>query len=235
MKIEFQPQTDLERFGQTVYNLLVENFSSAYFVGGLVRDLLLMHTVSDIDLATAARPEQVASALRTAGIFADSKHKNFGVVIAQQGSLQAEITTFRNETYNGNRYPKVTFIQDIQHDSDRRDFTVNALYLQANSGQIEDFHNGLNDLAQKLLRFIGQPETRLYEDPLRIIRALRFSMTLGFDFEHETSRALKNNFHLIKKISRGRIESELKKISDKKILNCIEQVINNPETLDKFF
>ena len=219
MKFDFDPQSDLEKFGRTVYDLLVENFADTYFVGGLIRDLLLGRNVTDVDIATAARPQEIVSLLQTAGISVDDKYAHFGVTIAKQDSLLVEITTFREETYNGSRYPTVTFINNARHDSDRRDFSVNALYLQAKNAVIEDFHSGLTDLNQKLLRFIGEPSVRIQEDPLRIVRALRFSLTLGFAIEQQAAGAIKNNIKLIKNLSHSRIETELNKIFDEKGVN----------------
>jgi tRNA nucleotidyltransferase (CCA-adding enzyme) len=220
-KTFFVPKNNYEQFGLQVYNLLVENFSKTFFVGGMVRDLLLDKKISDIDIVTTATPEKVEKLLTNNKFQINPDGKNFGVikVVSKLGDI--EITTMRSEQYSGSRYPKVKFINNLAQDSKRRDFTVNSLYFQAKLNVIENPQNGLADISKKSLKLIGSPELRLQEDPLRIIRAYRFSKELNFAIEEKTLQALENNFNLIKKLSTKKIESEINKsknISTKKYL-----------------
>ena len=231
----FKQHTKLEKFGEKVFSVLVENFSQTFFVGGTVRDLLLKKRTVDIDITTVARPEQTLKLLQNAGIICDSKYKKFGVVIAKQKKLSVEITTLRKDLPSQNRYPKVHFISSPRIDSQRRDFTVNSLYFSQKTKRILDFHNGLNDLENKTIRFVGNPKTRIQEDPLRIIRALRFALTLNFTIEKKSLSAIKKDFNLTKKLTQTKIKKELNKISDKKIKLLVKNILDNEKILDKYF
>ncbi|HVY67963.1 MAG TPA: hypothetical protein VHA30_03675 [Patescibacteria group bacterium] len=213
----------------------MENFSQTFFVGGMVRDLLLGRRVTDIDIATAAHPGRIASILASHDIAADSSHRAFGVVTARAGNAEAEITTFRRDAYGDSRYPKVRFIKSPGQDAKRRDFTVNSLYLSLKTNSILDFHNGLGDIKSKTIRFIGAPDKRIAEDPLRMIRALRFASDLGFHLERKTFFGIKNNFSLLKKISHGRIASELERCKRPSSRKKINSALDSPEALDKYF
>ncbi|MDE2312292.1 MAG: CCA tRNA nucleotidyltransferase, partial [Patescibacteria group bacterium] len=214
MKLDFKPKSNLEKFGEKVFFLLVENFPRTFFVGGMVRDLLLQKKVSDIDIATQATPRQVANILAEAHITADLTHQRYGVVTAKNQKLSVEITTFRSERYKNGRYPKVKFITQPKVDSNRRDFTINSLYFSPIHGKVLDFQQGLEDLKKKQIKFIGNPEQRLKQDPLRLVRALRFAITLQLAIEKTSNLALKRNFVLLKKLSASRLQSEIEKIKD---------------------
>jgi len=231
----FKQHTKLEKFGEKVFSVLVENFSQTFFVGGTVRDLLLKKRTVDIDIATVARPEQVIKLLQKAGIICDSKYKKFGVVIAKHKNLLVEITTLRADLPSQNRYPKVRFISSPKLDSQRRDFTINSLYFSQKTKKILDFHNGLNDLEHKIIRFVGNPKIRIKEDPLRIIRALRFALTLDFTIEKKSLGAIKKDFNLTKKLTQTKIKKELNKISGKKIKLLVKNILDNKKILDKYF
>jgi len=212
VKLNYRPKSKLEKFGQKIFNLLVENFPQTFYVGGMVRDLLLRKKIRDIDIATSADPEQVIAMLKKHGISADPKYKKLGIVAIPFGSVNLSVTTFRMDYYINSRYPKVTFIANIKQDAQRRDFTINALYLSPKSGTLIDFHNGVGDLKRRQLRLIGDPKKRLAEDPLRIVRALRFAKTLDLKLELGTKKTIENNFSLLNFLTKSRIESELKKI-----------------------
>lgn len=235
MKYIFKANTNLEKFGAKVFSVLVENFSQTFFVGGMVRDLLLGKKVTDIDITTEGKPDEVIKLLHSAKILTDIKYKNFGVIIAKQGKLQVEITTLRMDLRSNTRYTKVVFIKDSKKDSQRRDFTINSLYLSGITGQIFDFHKGLNDLTNKVLRFIGNPRVRISEDPLRILRALRFSLILNFKIEKKSLTAVNKYFYLLKTISKSKIKKELDKIPEKKLKQLLLSVLDSKKILDKQF
>lgn len=235
MKLIYKAKSKLEKFGVEVYNLLVENFPHTYFVGGMVRDLLLKRKVADIDIATQARPEKIIALLTKNGINCDAAAKNFGVIKTKRGRYEIEIATFRQDFYQNNRYPKISFTTSIKRDSQRRDFTVNSLYLSAKTKKILDFHHGIKDLQNKTLRFIGQPERRLCEDPLRIIRALRFAYDLDFSLAEKDFLALKKNLSLLKSLTASRTSAELNKCRSSATKNVIKQILVGKESLDKFF
>lgn len=224
MRLNFQPKSDLEILGIEILDILEKKYPETYFVGGLVRDILLDRKINDIDIATIASPEEVISAL--GNIYdLDSESKNFGVIRTRN----TEITTFRSETYTNSRYPKVAFINSIEADSQRRDFTINSLYMDKD-GQIFDFHNGLADIGAGLIKFIGDPETRLQEDPLRLVRAIRFALQLNFILDKTTAQAIQKNFSLIETLKPQALQQEIKKLSpemEKKF-----QIIINSKVLD---
>ncbi len=234
-KFIHKPKSELEKFGVKVYHALVENFSQTFFVGGMVRDLLLKRKIVDIDIATAAKPEQVTKILSLMGIDYTDANKKFGVITAQQKNLKVGITTFRKDLEGDSRYHEVRFISNARQDSKRRDFTINALYLSLKNSRLLDFNNGLSDIKNKLVRFIGGDEKRIQEDPLRIIRALRFCLILNFKLENKTKAAMKNNFELIKSLTKTKISKEKDKIKSSKQKNILKKVINSPKTLDKYF
>jgi len=228
-QINYNPRTALEKFGAKVFDLLVENFPRTFYVGGMVRDLLLDKIVTDIDIVTEATPEQVAKILLASDISIDLTHQNFGIITATNSNNKIEIATLRKDLPSQSRYPKVAFIKSPKIDSKRRDFTINALYLSPISGKILDFHQGLKDLKLKNLKFIGNPEKRIKEDPLRIIRALRFARTLDFKLDSNSKNAIKNNFPLVKTLTKSKIIKELNKIKNTGHKNFIIK-----QTLRKF-
>jgi tRNA nucleotidyltransferase (CCA-adding enzyme) len=226
MKFSYNFKTKLEKFSEKIFFLLVENFSETYFVGGAVRDMLLHKKLTDIDLCTTAKPDQVIALLKNNNFKVDSKYKNFGVIIVSSGNLSIEISTSRKDSYTGSRYPKITWAKDIKTDSNRRDFTINALYFSPKNNIIKDFHNGLTDFKRKTIKFIGNAPKRLSEDPLRFIRAYRFKIQLDFNFETKTNKALMQNKQLIKKLTKTRIEKEILKLPTKKMQNELCIIIN---------
>lgn len=235
MKINYSPKSQAEKFGKVIYNLLVENFPQTYFVGGLVRDLLLKKNVNDIDIATSATPQQVRSLLQKHKINYSDAYRRFGVIYACQDNLTVEIASLRTENYQSTRYPKINLTKSAKTDSLRRDFTINAFYLKEKTGQILDFHQGARDLKQKLIRIIGDPDVKFRQDPLRIIRALRFAVDLKFKIEEHTFEAIYKNFKLINNLTESKIKTELSKIKNQKGKEKILKVLKNRALLDKYF
>lgn len=189
----------------------------AYLVGGCVRDLLLGKTPKDWDIATNAKPEQIQK------LFPESVYENqFGTVgvktDAGDASLKIiEVTTYRLEgKYTDKRHPdEIKFAKTIEEDLARRDFTVNALALNAAEGmasKIIDPYGGQKDLNAKLIRAVGNPKERFNEDALRLLRAVRFSTQLGFAIEEKTITAIKAESGLLEFISKERIRDEFSKL-----------------------
>lgn len=191
----------LEKFNKAGYE--------AYFVGGCVRDFLLGCEFSDIDITTNALPEEVKKIFRKS---IDTGIQHGTVTILVNGESY-EVTTFRTEDdYIDHRTPeKVEFVSNLRDDLDRRDFTINAMALDS-KGKLYDYHNGKNDLTNKIIKTVNNPNERFFEDALRMLRAFRFSSKLGFEIEDNTLVAIKKNTELIKFVSIERIVNEFKKL-----------------------
>ena len=180
----------------------------AYVVGGGVRDALLGKDPKDWDITTSALPEKTEELFREYRVIETGiKHGTVTVII---DSMHLEITTFRKDgEYLDSRHPvSVDFTDDITADLSRRDFTCNAIAYNPVKG-LKDPFNGALDIKNKIIRCVGNPDKRFNEDALRIMRALRFSRTLGFYIDGETALSIHSNAHLLDNISRERIFSEL--------------------------
>lgn len=149
------------------------------FVGGCVRDTLLGLTVTDVDLATRLRPEEVIERLRKARIKAVPTGIAHGTVTAVAEGEPYEITTLRRDVATDGRWATVAYTDDWQEDAARRDFTINALSADPSTNEVYDYFGGLDDLAARRVRFIGDPLTRIAEDHLRILRFFRFHARFG--------------------------------------------------------
>ena len=191
-----------------ILNNLQKNGHKAYIVGGCVRDILLGKTPNDYDITTSATPQEII-ALFEKTIPTGIKHGTVTVLIDK---TPIEVTTFRYEKgYNDNRHPdKVEFVKNIAKDLARRDFTVNAMAYNHQEGLI-DLYDGKSDLKNKILRTVGDSETRFKEDALRILRLFRFASVLDFEIEENTLSSALECAHLLQNVSRERIFSELKK------------------------
>lgn len=210
-------------------NLLETNNYEVYVVGGAVRDYLLGKTPSDYDLSTNATPEEIKQVF--ANYFTIDTGIKHGTVTVMIDHKLLEITTYREEEgYIDFRRPsKVTFIKNIKSDLARRDFTINAICFNR---KFLDLHNGINDLENKIIKAIGKPEERFTEDPLRILRALRFASTLDFEIEKATKNAVLKYFPLLKKVSKERINVELSKLLVGK--NVKQILIEYKDLLEKY-
>lgn len=192
---------------------IIERLNSAgyeaYVVGGCVRDSIMEKTPHDWDICTSATPEVVKSLFSHTTDYG-MKHGTITVFADKEGY---EITTFRAETdYSDHRHPDtVEFVADLKSDLSRRDFTINALAYN-NESQLIDMFNGLDDIRNQMIRCVGNADERFKEDALRILRALRFAATLGFDIEDKTSEAIHYNVHLLKYIAEERKRDELMKL-----------------------
>lgn len=191
----------------------------AYIVGGGVRDLLLQLKPKDFDVATNATPEQVKQVFRSALIIG----RRFRIVHVRFGREIIEVTTFRahhDDTNNAKEAKQSAHgallldnvYGDIQSDAVRRDFTVNALYLDPTTHKIYDFTNGLEDLKNRVLRIIGEPTARYREDPVRMLRAVRFAAKLGFRLEEQTAAPIATLANLLDHIPSARLFEEVLKL-----------------------
>ncbi len=181
----------------------------AVFVGGAVRDHLLGKEPKDIDIATAATPDQVKNLFSTT-VDLGTDH---GTVLVIQDGEPIEVTTFRTEgTYSDSRRPDdVQFVTSLAEDLKRRDFTINAIAMTLD-GDIIDPYDGKRDLGARLIRAVGQPEERFSEDALRMLRAVRFVSTLGFGIEPETEAAIRKLGPALSKLSVERVKTEFDKL-----------------------
>jgi tRNA nucleotidyltransferase (CCA-adding enzyme) len=199
---------------ETIQKMTTSGYQ-CYVVGGAVRDLLLGRSTRDWDFTTNATPEQILE------VFKDGYYNNsfgtVGVAVEESDLEPFEITTYRTESnYSDNRRPdNVSWGKSLEEDVSRRDFTINSMALSIDQDlntEIIDHHLGLKDLEQKLLRTVGDPDTRFKEDALRMMRAVRIATELGFKIEEGTEESVKRNAELINNISKERIKEELWKI-----------------------
>jgi tRNA nucleotidyltransferase/poly(A) polymerase len=184
----------------------------AYIVGGTVRDLILGKEPHDVDISSNMPMEKIEDMFPTYDI---GENKTFGVVVVKHNGFDYEITNFREDAgYSDGRRPDaITIAKDFKTDTTRRDFTWNALGVDT-EGNIIDFHGGREDLKNKILRTVGDPEQRFAEDFLRMLRAIRFSARLDFNIEEKTLAAIKKHAPNLSKISKERIFQEIYKMAE---------------------
>lgn len=191
-----------------LFNILNSSYES-YFVGGAVRDMILGYSINDYDITTLATPDEIRETLhmyKTIDIGG-----SLGTVLARTENFSVDITPFRIEgEYKNYRKPEgVIFSKDVRDDIKRRDFTINAILF---NGEFIDYVGGLEDLKNKIIRAIGDPEERIREDALRILRAVRFAAKYDFKIEDGLKSAIISNVSLLKNISYERIRDEFVKI-----------------------
>ncbi len=182
----------------------------AYLVGGCVRDLLLGTTPKDYDVATDARPDRIMDLFPKSGRVG----AHFGVVLVRDFVEQVEVATFRSDLdYTDGRRPDgVHFETDPAKDAERRDFTINGLMMDPDTGEVLDFVGGRKDLERRVVRSIGDAEARFREDHLRLLRAVRFAARLDFQIAPATFAAIQRDHARILKVSAERIRDELTRI-----------------------
>lgn len=230
-----------------VLSKLKENGYQAYVVGGAVRDFLMGKTPHDYDLTSDALPSQISDVFKD--FYQEHSGEKHGTIRVIVDHKPIEITTFRcDEGYTDYRRPdNVEFVKDVYIDSKRRDFSINAFYYF--EGHIYDFHEGLEDLNNKVIKTIGNPSTRFHEDALRILRAIRFSAKLGYKIESKTKTALLDCKEELNLIAKERILTELKEISStsnffrdikeyfpifKLIIPCLDKIGNSIDDIYNF-
>lgn len=207
-KIKRQPTTE-EAAAFGIVKKLQEAGFETYIAGGAVRDLYLEKEAHDIDIATAAKPEEVKKLFKNYR----EQGKAFGIIVVKNGDFEFEVATFRVDigTADHRRPMRVEFTS-AENDSRRRDFTINALFYDSQKSEIIDFTGGIEDLKNKIVRFVGLPKWRIDEDYLRMLRAVRFTHRLGFALDFEAAEAIKKEAKNINKISAERIREELSTI-----------------------
>ena len=195
---------------RTVMTALNRAGFSAHFVGGCVRDTLLGLEPHDFDCTTNATPSEVAELFPDNSDFVGA---HFGVSLVKVGGCTVEVATWRRDgDYGDGRHPDtVEFTNDVREDVLRRDFTVNALLMDADNNVV-DHVNGLTDLNNRVLRCVGVADDRFKEDALRMLRAVRFCACFEFELETDTFVAIKRNAHLVKAVSAERVAGELSKM-----------------------
>src|SRR3982074_984713 len=183
---------DIQHLSARLVDAFAQSDAELFLVGGIVRDLLLGATVGrDLDFATSATPQQTERALRKAGGNVFKIGEKFGTIGGVFGSLQVEVTTYRAEAYQpGSRKPEVAFGRHLADDLARRDFTINAIALDPETGAVHDPFGGQEDLTNGLIRAVGNPIERFAEDPLRLLRGVRFASRLGFELDASTAQAI---------------------------------------------
>ena len=216
-----------------VFKTLQQGFSKkvvARFVGGCVRKHLTNDTIDDIDIATTLSADEIKERFKNTDLRVIDTGIKHGTVTLVSDKFKLELTTLRQDVETDGRHTKVEYIDDWQLDSERRDFTINAIYLDIN-GKIFDPQSGTVDLKNNNVQFIGDPQKRIEEDYLRIIRFIRFKIMYSGEIEPTTSQTIKLNVNGIKKISKERILVELFKILDLK--NFID--LNESQNLKELF
>ncbi|MBR3869698.1 MAG: HD domain-containing protein [Clostridia bacterium] len=208
---------------KAVMDILTDSGYKAYVVGGCVRDSIMGREPNDWDVTTDADPEQIKE------LFADFKTVDTGIkhgtVLIVSGKKPVETTTFRIDgEYSDNRHPdKVTFTKNVCDDLARRDFTINAMAYNETDGLIDPF-DGQSDIKNKIIRCVGDADTRFSEDALRIMRAVRFSSVLGFSIEEKTAESIIRNENLLSGIACERITAELiKLLSGDNVFNVLSE------------
>lgn len=214
-----------------ILDLFKNSGYEAFCVGGAVRDSLMGITPGDWDITTNATPEE------TARIFKDFRIIETGIrhgtVTVIMNKKPFEITTYRIDgEYEDNRHPhNVTFTRKLKDDLARRDFTVNAIAYNPETGVV-DFYGGQDHIYNSIIKTVGDPDKRFNEDGLRIMRALRFASTLGFEIDGETAQAIHRNKDLLKNISAERLNVELTKLVCGK--NAFNILMEYPDVLSVF-
>ena len=200
---------------QSLADLFAKHGYKLLLVGGPVRDYLLNVPLQDMDAVSDATPTQILAFLPDAD---DTFARLGSLKYKDNNGIKFDITTLRKESaYLDSRHPsKITFVKDPKLDYVRRDFTVNAMYMDRDL-KILDFCNGQKDLNNRLLKMVGDPDQRLKEDPLRILRAIRFHLMFNLKIDRKLLEAMRDRFYLLENITDAKIRSELNKIDYQKI------------------
>jgi len=203
-------------------SLLGEAFRDAghelYLVGGYVRDGLLGEAGLEVDATTGAHPREIKRLLGPRAEHLWTVGERFGTIGARVGGYAVEVTTYRSDLYTrGSRHPEVRFGESLEEDLARRDFTINAIAADALTGTIIDPFDGRKDLASGIVRPVGEPLDRMRDDPLRMLRAVRFETVLSrperpFATTADLEVAVRENAHWLESISAERIREEFEKI-----------------------
>ena len=226
----FYKNNDIQNLFKSLEDELPQNKEVAMFVGGCVRNYLQSKKIGDIDIATIFTPDELKKKLQNSKFKVIDTGLKHGSVTIVSENAKFEMTTLRKDIKTDGRHAEIEKIDDWEEDSKRRDFTINAIYLNK-KGKIFDPQQGISDLNNNNVKFIGDPQTRIEEDYLRIIRFLRFSIQYNSSVDGSTVKALKLKLNGIKKLSKERILSELIKILK---LENFFKIISKKELLEIF-
>lgn len=194
-----------------IFNILIDNGYECFIIGGAVRDIVMGIEPHDYDFATSAIPENIIESFQSKGYKVIPTGIEHGTVTVIIDDIPFELTTYRIDAECNGRHCEVQFVRSLEEDIKRRDFTINALVMDKND-EIIDLVNGLDDIKNKIIRTVGDPEQRFQEDYLRILRAIRFATKLNFNIHPNTYRAMLKLYQNLNKISRERIRDEFTKI-----------------------
>ena len=211
----FYRNSDLKFVFKKLHEDYKDNQKIAMFVGGCVRKHLSNEEVDDIDIATSLTVDQIKEKFKDTKFNIIDSGLRHGTVTLISEKIKLEVTTLREDIKTDGRHAEIKYTDDWHKDSERRDFTINAIYLDIN-GKIFDPQSGVKDLENRNIKFIGDPQKRIEEDYLRIIRFIRFSLEYESESEQTTFEAIKLNLDGIIKISKERVLSELFKILNTK-------------------
>ena len=217
----FYKNKDIQLVFKILQGKSPKEIKTAMFVGGCVRKFLANEEIDDIDIATSLSPEKIKEKFLNTKFNVIESGIEHGTITIISKKLKIEITTLRKDIKTDGRHAEVEFTEDWKSDSERRDFTINSIYLD-NKGKIFDPQMGVTDLKNKNLKFIGDPNKRIEEDYLRIIRFVRFALEYNCKLDTNTLKAIQLNLDGIKKISKDRILNELFKILKSKYLISLE-------------
>jgi tRNA nucleotidyltransferase (CCA-adding enzyme) len=192
-------------------NEISNNGYDAYIIGGYPRNMLLGKKNTDIDICTNAKPDIIKNLFKVI-----KDNSEFGSVKIEYKSFIFEITSFRVELEYRGRYPKIEYTELLSEDLKRRDFTINTICIDKN-GNIIDLIDARKDLNNKIIKCIGDSKTKLIEDPIRILRAIRFSSELDFELDKDLEYNIKIYGYLLETLSKNQIKKELDKMNNKAI------------------
>lgn len=193
-----------------VISIIKKGKYKAYLVGGSSRDLLFARFFDDVDIATNAPLDFIYKTFKVV----NEDGKSMGSIKINYKNIIIELTKFRTEKYlEKSTFPKIDkFVDDPLLDANRRDFTINAIYLDLTNNEILDPFDGVKDLFSFTLRFIGDPLTRIKEDPSRIIRGIRLAYKLNIKIDEKTNEAFKENISELDRLSTNRFNKEIEKM-----------------------
>lgn len=192
----------------------LQEIVNGYIVGGSLRDILMNEEPKDYDMTTPYTPDMIKQILQDNDYKIIPIGEKFGTIMTFAGEYPVDITTFREEKYDyKSRKPEVSYVKDIKDDLGRRDFTINAMAMDSN-GKLIDPYGGEDALKSRKIEFVGNPDERIAEDPLRMLRACRFASRMDFDIAKQSLDKIVKDSEELKRISRERVMEELKKSSD---------------------
>lgn len=215
-------------------NILNSKDDDSRYVGGCVRDYFTSHETKDIDIATKIPPNKVVKILTKNGYKPFTAGIDHGTISINLGELKIEITTLRKDMNHDGRHADIELTDDWEIDAARRDFTINSLYMN-DKGDLFDPFDGLNDLKNKKIRFIGDPESRINEDYLRMLRLFRFISIYESKIDPQIRKILEKNKSKISKLSSERIHQEFFKIMQNDDSGKTIELMKNMNFLDTIF